>query len=93
MRYAPETRAAIVRHRVRIFKLTIGRETHGVMMASMLVIAQDKIIDLLRKNRTAFCAHILRNGTVQIRTRFEDDKGFTDSQRRTFRKYGTFDGS
>lgn len=89
MRYTPETKRAIAEHNVRVIKVVVKKKTLGVEIASSLIIARDKIIGFLKNNRTAIVAHIQKDGSINVRERFDQHtKGLTASQQRTERKHG-----
>ena len=89
MRYTPETKRAISAHNVRVLKVVVKKKTLGVEIAASLVVAREKIIGFLKKNRAAVVAHIRRDGTLQIMSTFDGGTNrLTASQERTTRKFG-----
>jgi hypothetical protein len=89
MRYTPETKRAIAANNVRVLKVVVKKKTLGVEIAASLVIAREKILGFLKKNRTAVVVHIQKDGSLQVMNRFEEPmKPLTASQQRTARKFG-----
>jgi hypothetical protein len=89
MRYTPETKLAMLQQHVRVFKVVRHDDTHGLELAAALVTARKSIIGMMRKNRTAMCAHVRLNGDVNVVRYFDDVAlSLSPSQLKTYRKYG-----
>ena len=89
MRYTPETKKAIVNSSVRVLKV-VSKQRQGIEIAASLVLARERIVGFLKKNKSAVVCHIHKDGTLHPMERFEDAATtLTDSQKRTARKYGT----
>jgi hypothetical protein len=89
MRYTPETKQVLARHGGRVLKVsTRGGSTHYIEIVSALVGARYRIISLLAKDRSSWCAHVNRAGSVTIMARYDDYGELSESQTRTARKYG-----
>ncbi|HEY3383905.1 MAG TPA: hypothetical protein VGK32_19245 [Vicinamibacterales bacterium] len=89
MRYTPETMVMMAELSVPLFRVVTKRETHFVEVLATLVKARTNIISTLRKNCTAFVAHIHTGGNVKVMTRYEEPaESLTDAQLKTKRKFG-----
>lgn len=90
MRYTPETKMAIVRGNVHVFKLITHKYTHSLNMLADLVHAKPRMLILRGDNPSApFCAHIQKGGKINVVTRFEeyrDELRHSESRLRTMRR-------
>lgn len=89
MRHCPDTVRAIIKYQVGVFRVILRKEMHGVRIMSSLVQAQPAVIKQFHHNRAAFWSHILSDGDTRVVSRFDEAlAGLTESQRKTFARYG-----
>lgn len=95
MRYTPETCRVIAATGARVFKVVGSKNKHEVHVLGALMAAQARILRILSEDKGPFIAHVHLNGSVAIMSRLtkeiEQNKitPMTESQERTFRKFGT----
>ena len=91
LRYTLETKVALVRGRVKVFKLITHRKTHIMHLLGALLVAQQEMLDVMAQEDEALCAHIRKNGRLHVATRFEEYRHIarlSESQRRTLARLG-----
>ena len=90
MRYTPESKLAIVRGNVHVFKLITHKYSHSLTMLADLIHAKPQMLVLRGDNRASpFCAHIQKGGRINLVTRFEeyrDELRLSESRLRTMRR-------
>src|SRR5689334_1139140 len=86
IRYVPQNKAAVFKHRVRVFMFGKGNY-QGVEYAAALVVGRGQVINAIRKTSGPFLARIQIKGEV-VMLEPQQTTGEMSSRDKTARKYG-----
>lgn len=90
IRYVPQNKASVLRHRVRAFMFNKGNY-QGVEYAAAMIVGRGQILNTIRKTAGPFFARIRRTGEVELlepKPRSSTEGKELTSKEKTARRYG-----